>query len=208
MLAESKTGWYDTDIMSEYNLALHKPMPDHKQKVFQGDIFTVWNWEQELYDGTTMTFERATRTDVTHAVGILPDGRILLTEDTQPHREAVITPPGGKVEDGETPEETVRREFMEETGYEIGELLPWHHYKPTNDKIEYVCWAFVGRDVKKVAEPSPEGGEKIKVLFYSFDEFLELGKNPKMRDWIIRIILLEALLDNKKRDKLKKLFYG
>jgi hypothetical protein len=121
--------------MNEYNLGLHKPMPNDAKNVFNGTIFSLWQWNQRLFDGSKQLFERATRSDVTHAVGVLPDGRILLTEDRQPHRKAVITPPGGKVEQGETPEEAVRREFMEETGYEIETLIPWHHYKPANDKL-------------------------------------------------------------------------
>ena len=47
---------------------------------------------------------------------------------------------------------------------------------------------------------TPEGGEKIRVLNFTFDEFLELGTNPKMRDLVIRIILLEAQIDKKKRE--------
>lgn len=194
--------------MNEYNLGLHKPMPNDAKNVFNGTIFSIWQWNQRLFDGSKQLYERATRADVTHAVGVLPDGRILLTEDRQPHRIAVITPPGGKVEQGETPEEAVRREFMEEIGYEIETLIPWHQYKPANDKLEYTCWAYVARNIRKTSEPQPEAGEKIKVLFYSFDEFLALGQNPKMRDLVIRIILLEAQLDSTKRNKLKELFYG
>ena len=194
--------------MSEYNLGLHKPLPEDAKKVFAGTIFSIWQWNQLLFDGSTQLFERATRDDVTHAVGVMPDGRILLTEDQQPHRDAVITPPGGKMEKGETPEKAVRREFMEETGYQIGSLIPWHHYKPANDKIEYTCWAYVARDLRKTGKPAPEAGEKIKVLFYSWEEFLALGQNPKMRDLVLRIILLEAQIDMTKQNNLKALFYG
>ena len=207
-MVERGSGCYDTDKMSEYNLSLHRPLPKDAKKVFAGTIFSIWQWQQLLFDGSRQLYERATRDDVTHAVGVMPDGRILLTEDQQPHREAVLTPPGGKMEAGETPAETVRREFLEETGYEVGRLIPWHHYKPANDKIEYTCWAYVARDIKKIAEPTPEPGEKIKVLFYSWDEFLALGQDPKMRDLVIRIILLEAQLNTAKRDQLKELFYG
>jgi len=192
----------------EYNLSIQKPMPPDTKKVFEGDIFSVWQWPQELFDGSRKTFERITRSDVTHAVGVLPNGKILLTEDAQPHRQTVLTPPGGMVEEGETPEEAVRREFLEETGYEIKELVPWHHYQPASDKIGYTCHAFVACKIEKKGAPTPEAGEKIKVLQFSWDEFLQLGSNPKMRDLVIRIILLEAQLDKQKRDQLWQLLYG
>lgn len=194
--------------MDDYNLSIQKPLPKRAEKVFEGQIFSVWHWQQELYDGSFATYERLTRNDVTHAVGVLPSGKILLTEDKQPHRKAVITPPGGKVEDGESPEEAVRREFIEETGYEIGELVPWHHYRPASDKLNYACYAFIGQNVRKIGPAKPEGGEKIRVMQITFDEFLELGTNPKMRDLVIRIILLEAQLDKKKKENLRKLLYG
>lgn len=193
---------------NDYNLSIQKPMPEGATKVFEGNIFTAWQWQQKLYDGSFATYERLTRNDVTHVVGVLPNGKILLTEDTQPQRKAVITPPGGKVEPGESPAEAVKRECLEETGYEIGELIPWHHYRPPMDKMDYVCHAFIGRGLTEKGPASPEGGEKIRILQFTFDEFLELGTNPKMRDLVIRIILLEAQLDPKKKANLRKLLYG
>lgn len=184
-----------------------KPLPPDAKKVFQGEIFSTWQWQQRQYDGTTVTYERIARRDVAHVVGVLPDGKILLTQDEQPDREAVITPAGGSIEDGETPEVAAARELLEETGYQADQLIAWHSYRPSS-KIEWEVHAFIGRDLKKVADPTPEGGEKIKPLTFSFEEFLELGHNPKMRDWVIRIILLEALLDPKKKEGLRKLLYG
>ena len=48
----------------------------------------------------------------------------------------------------------------------------------------------------------------MKPLFFSFDEFLQLGSNPDMRDLLIRTILLEAQLDSEKRDRLYQLLFS
>jgi len=184
-----------------------KSFPKQAKKVFQGQIFDVYQWEQELFDGSSSIFEGISRTDTAHTIGIMPDGRILLTEDEQPGRRAVITPPGGQLDGGEQPEAAARREFLEETGYEIGEVVFWHEYQP-GTKLDWKIYAFIGRGIKKIQEPRPEAGEKIKTMFFTFDEFLQLGRNEKMRDRVIRIILLEALLDKGKRDELERLLYG
>lgn len=188
------------------NSKLHE-FPKESKKVFQGTIFSVWQWKQKLFDGSTAIFEGIGRVDTVHTIGILDDGRILLIDDEQPHRKSIITPAGGMVDQGEAPEAAAKREFLEETGYQIRTLVPWHKYQPS-EKYQYLIRAYVGRGLKKVSEPTLGAGEKIKVLTFTFDEFLELGRNSKMRDLAIRNYLLEAQLDNRKKRELKKLFYG
>lgn len=183
-----------------------QPLPADAQKVFQGKIFSVWQWEQTLYDGSRSTFERLSRPDYVHAVGVLDNGNIMLLYDEQPDREAVLTPAGGKVDEGETPEEALRREFLEETGYVIGEIRPWHAYRPST-MMDMVTYGFVARKLTRVQAPTPEPGERIREVTYSFEEFLQLGHNPMLRDWMLRILLLEALIDEKKKEEIRELFY-
>ena len=63
---------------------------------------------------------------VTRAAGILcfaATGHVLLAHRTDGQGWA---PPGGRIEEGETPEEAARREFLEETGVDVqGPLVLW-----------------------------------------------------------------------------------
>lgn len=47
---------------------------------------------------------------------VIYDGKIILTKD---NKDDFYKIPGGKIKPGETPKETARREFAEETGLEI-----------------------------------------------------------------------------------------
>lgn len=193
------------------DLGAVEPIPTEATNVFSGTIYSVWQWEQKLFDGSFTTWEGLKRADTAHTVGVLPDGRILLTEDAQPGRGSVLTPPGGQVDPGETPEETAKREFVEETGYEIGTLVPWHYYRAST-KMDWYIYAFVGRDLKKVGEPASNEGERATVKTFSFEELLQLGRTSEdrvvLRDRILRILLLEALVDPAKKEELRKILYA
>ncbi len=189
------------------NPAATRPMPNTAKKVFTGHIFDIWQWEQELYDGSTAVFERARRPDYAYMIGVLPDQRVLLVEDEQPDRGSVLTAAGGKVDPNEDPERGAQRELLEETGYAPKTVVHWHTYQPSG-KTEYLVHAFIGRDATKVTEPELEGGERISVQLMSFDDFIGLGMNPKLRDWMLRIKLLEAQIDPKKKEEIKQLLYG
>lgn len=190
------------DIVNKY-----KPIPREAKKMFQGEKYSVWQWEQKLYDGSTATFEGIKRADTVQVFGVLPDNSIILVDDLQPHRDAVITPAGGAVEEGEEPAEAGKREFLEETGYEVGTLVPWYSYRP-GATTESTIHVYIGRDLKNTGKQSLEPGENIKVIKYTFNEFIALGGDVNVRDLVLRIILLEAQLDDKKKAELKTILYG
>jgi ADP-ribose pyrophosphatase len=60
-------------------------IPDHAECVFKGVIFDVYQWQQELYDGTATTFERIRRPDTVEVIGVT-DHKILIVNDEQPMR--------------------------------------------------------------------------------------------------------------------------
>jgi len=184
-----------------------KNIPDTAMKVFTGNLYDVYQWQQELYDGTTGLFEAVDRADTVRVIGVTPDDSIIVVEDEQPHRDAVITLPGGRIDPGESPQEAAPREFLEETGYKVNTLTRWHEYDRQGN-VNYTVHAFIGQNLEKVADQALEPGERITVNEYSFDEFLNLGTNPDFRDTIVRVILLEALCNPEKKKALYTELYA
>ena len=184
-------------------------LPENAKLVFEGNIFDVYQWEQKLYDGTTATFEKLSRPDTVSVFPVLEDGTILLIEDSQPHRETILTTPSGRVEEGETPEVAAERELLEETGYRAERLEPLFSFAP-EDKIDWMFYAFVGKNCTKVAEPKPDAGEKIVPKPVSFDELIALAAEKILRSGRgheFAHLALSAKMDAQKMEELKKKFY-
>ena len=81
-----------------------------------------------VVDGASDRSEPGARSEVHVAVGVLMagDGRFLLTSRPQGKAYAGFWEfPGGKLEDGESVEQALRRELQEEIGVTIAEAFPW-----------------------------------------------------------------------------------
>ncbi len=183
----------------------HQPIPPHAKKVFDGIVFDVYQWEQELYDGTKATFEKLRRPDTAVVYPVLDDGRILLVDQTQPGKTPYISGAGGRMEEGEDPIEAAKRELLEETGYEASELtlLYASHIMA---KTDYVVYHFIAKGCKKVAEQSLDAGEKVTLLPVTFDELLQMARNERFMEKDLVPMFYEALIDPTKKEELRKKF--
>jgi len=184
-----------------------QPMPKNAKRVFRGVIFDVYQWEQEMFDGTVATFERLKRPDTVVVFPVLPDGKIILTEQEQPGKEPFIGATGGRVDEGEDILSAAKRELLEESGYEAGEFILWDAQHPTS-KIDWVVYTFVAKNLKKVADLHLDAGEKIKLLPLTLDELIDKAtdENSYFAEQEIILKFMEAKYNPKKKKELEELF--
>ncbi len=183
-----------------------QPIPGHAKKVFSGVMFDVYQWEQEMFDGTKAVFEKIKRPDTVVVFPVLPDGKIILTEQEQPGKEPFIGATGGRVDEGEEILDAAKRELLEESGYEAEKFMLWDAQHPVG-KIDWVVYTFVAKGIKRVADMNLDAGEKIKLITVTFDEFVEIATEKKFfAEKEIVLNLFEAKLDLKKMKELKELF--
>jgi 8-oxo-dGTP pyrophosphatase MutT (NUDIX family) len=181
-------------------------MPPNAKLAFKGKIFEVWQWEQELFDGSTATFERLKRPDTATVIPVVGD-KILLLDEQQPGTDVFLSFPGGRCDEGEDPLVAGKRELMEETGYESAEWELWSDAQPSG-KIEWTMYTYIARDCTKTGELALDPGERVTPRFLSFDELLELPDKPDFRQWFMVPALLRARYEPEAREKLRQQLFG
>lgn len=180
-------------------------IPSYAKKVHEGVIFDVWQWEQELPDGSKTTFEGVSRRDSVVAFPVLNDGRIVLTKQEQPGKQPFIAAPGGRIDPGELVLDAAKRELLEEVGLEAKHFILWKAVQPTSE-IDWASYIFVAKGVNQVADPALDPGEKVALLHVSFDEFLEIATQDDFYEKEIQADVFRTLLDPKKETELRNLF--
>lgn len=123
---------------------------------------------------------------------IIKDGKIVIIKYLKGNKIGYYDIPGGKIEDGETPEETAIREVKEETGMEVSNLV-----KKGIFEVEYLDRKFYF-DVflAKKYEGIPENFEE------NISEWMEINKLLNNENILSNILMLDkafnkAILDEK-----------
>lgn len=183
------------------------PIPKHAKKVFSGVIFDVYQWKQKLFDGSFTTFEKLKRPDTVNVIPITRNKKIILCKQTQPNRKPFYGFFGGRIDKGESPLHAARRELFEETGYQSKKYLLLNSTQLT-DKIDWASFTFIAKDCEKISKQHLEAGEKIKLIFVSFDELLDFMYRNNFRDREIESYIFKKLREPKKLKKLKNLLFS
>ena len=184
-----------------------KKIPDHAKKVFEGIIFDVYHWEQELFDGSFTIFEALRRKDSVTIVAVV-DGKIVINKEEQPGRLPFLACPGGQVESTDTPRESAMRELLEETALHSEDLQEWFTADPWGTaKVEWNNYFFIARNCSIVGAQDLDGGEKIEVTYVTFEEFLELRHNSDFRNKDL-IPLLEKVAHSEEEKQTLKTLLG
>lgn len=157
-------------------------MPDLKWEVLSSEYIHKGPWATLRTDRCRMPDGRIVPSyyvleypDWANAVALTEDNKIIMVRQYR-HAAGVVSLeiPGGVIEAGEKPDEAMRRELLEETGYEFDslELLCQLHANPST--ANNVTHCYLARGGKKVQGQHLDEQEEILVEEYTIAEVKQL----------------------------------
>lgn len=158
-------------------------IPAHAKKVFQGEIFSIYQWEQELYDGSFATFEVASRWWTGLVIPVMKNGNILVAKQEQPWKWVYIDFLGGRQNEWETLLDTAKRELLEEAWVESSDFELLAQKDWGTSKLDWTIEYYVARGCEKIQEQNLDSGEKLEVLEVSLEDFFNLNFEEGIRMW-------------------------
>lgn len=166
-------------------------VPDHAACVFKGVIFDVYQWQQDMFDGSQATFEMLKRPDTVKTIAV-KDSKIIMLDERQPHGNRYYELPGGRHDvEGEDELACAKRELLEETGMKFKNWRLLSAYQPAL-KVEAFVYIYLATDFESQTTPKTDAGEQISLHPVDFDEFLRLARDPLHGTYLPLTVLDEA----------------
>lgn len=181
-------------------------IPKQARKVFGGQIFDIYQWEQEMFDGTKEIFEMGKRPDTTQVIATL-DGEIVVSKEEQPYKGRFLSLFGGRKEEGEDSLAAAKRELLEEAGLVSDDWELFKVYEPVS-KLEWSIYTYIARNCRKLQEPTLDAGEKIELVQIDFDEFVKLLSDGEIRAQELSCDVLRMRLEPENLEEFKKKLFG
>lgn len=173
-------------------------IPPEAERVFQGEIYDVYQWSQRQFDGSTKTFEMLRRPDTVMIIAVDSDDNVLVNDEQQPGgvtRKNHL--PVGRVDSSdESVLAAAQRELREETGYEFAdwELLD---VVQMEKKIEWFTYLFVVQNALRQMAQKLDTGEDITTKSIPLTEVIHQPNVLRYFPWLHDVETVDDLISHK-----------
>lgn len=150
--------------------------------VYQGALLDVRRDRVRLPDGGEGVREYVVHPGAVLVVPVLDDGRLVVERQFRyPLQRVFLEFPAGKIDPGEAPEDTARREMVEETGYAVERLVPLAVLHPVISYSTEAIRCYVGEGLRAVGA-ALDAGEYLEVEAMSVDALCEALDRGEISD--------------------------
>ena len=134
---------------------------NHSRTVYRGRVIDLTVDRITTASGTEAVREVVVHPGGAAVVPVFSNGDVLLVEQFRyPMRQSLLELPAGKVDPGESPEETAARELEEEVGFRAGRLEKLAAFYTTPGFCNELLHLFLARDL----EPGGRAGDEDEEL--------------------------------------------
>ena len=129
------------------------------REIYRGPFFSLQEYLIKFPNGEEKKRIILEHPGAAAAVALLPDEKILMVRQYRKAADKITMEiPAGKLDDGETPEDCIRRELMEETGYRTEKLTHLRSYYPSFGISSEIIHVYLAEDLHPV---KLSGGDEI-----------------------------------------------
>jgi ADP-ribose pyrophosphatase len=155
---------------------------ERHEVVYRGKIIDVEVDTVRLPSGRSVIREVVKHPGGVVAVPVLEDGRLLLIRQFRyPLQRFILEFPAGKLDSGQSPSDTVKRELEEETGYRADVMDYAFSFHTSPGFCNEIIHLFLASGLTPVAQRLEEG-EHITVESYTLDECMQMIRSGAIAD--------------------------
>lgn len=170
----------------------------HSQAIFTGKVISLKVDDVTLPNGATSKREIINHPGAVAVIAITENNKILLVEQYRKALErSIIEIPAGKLEQGEEPIVTARRELEEETGYTTNDLKYIQTFATSPGFADEVIHLFVAKNLNKLEVPVElDEDEFVELMEVTLEEAEAMVSDGKIYDAKTAFAVLWMKLNN------------
>lgn len=156
----------------------------HSEPIFKGKVISLKVDDVILPNGKESKREVVNHPGAVAIIPITDEGKIILVEQYRKALErSIIEIPAGKLEQGESPELTARRELEEETGYGCHELTYVQSFATSPGFADEIIHLYVAKQLYKIEEKAElDEDEFVSLMEVSLEEAEQMVREQQIFD--------------------------
>ncbi len=153
-----------------------------KERIFKGKLLSIYKRLVKHDDGTVWERETASYNGNAAAIVAVDGNEVVLIKQFRPSvEETLLEIPAGRIDEGETPEQTASRELEEETGLKPLNLRKLVEFYPTPGFVDEKIYLFYADKFEKGSVHLDEG-EVLRIFRLPVNEVEEYLFSNKIKD--------------------------
>jgi ADP-ribose pyrophosphatase len=152
--------------------------------LFEGRVIDLLFQEVLLPNGKTSTREIIKHPGAVAVIPITDEGKIVMVEQYRKALErSIVEIPAGKLEEGEEPAATARRELEEETGYGCDTLTHLISFYTSPGFADEIVHLYIAEGLRKIEDKLQlDEDEFVDVLELTLEEAIRFTEEQKIYD--------------------------